>query len=40
MAVGISTVEVLNLFAEDSRFKSARYFPVAGEEEDAEPVAW
>ena len=37
VAVGVSTVGVLNLFAEDSRFKAIRSYPVAGPEEDAEP---
>lgn len=36
-AVGGSTAGVLNLFAEGSKFKSVRSFPVAGPEEDAEP---
>ena len=36
-AVGVSTVGVLNLFAEDSRFKPVRSFPAAGLEEDAGP---
>lgn len=34
-AVGASTVEVLNLFADHTRFKAVRSFPAAGPEEDA-----
>jgi len=36
-AVGTSTVGVLNLFAEHSKFAPVRSFPTAGSEEDAEP---
>jgi exosortase/archaeosortase family protein len=37
VAVGKSTVGMLNLFADHSNFKSVRSFPRAGKEEDAEP---
>jgi exosortase/archaeosortase family protein len=36
-AVGASTVEVLNLFADHENFKAVRSFPATGPEEDAEP---